>query len=80
MAQRPSEPILEWLRNTLKAKNLNVAALAEKSRQKRSEVKRVLAGREPLTVDQLMTWTKALDLKMEELVNVPDAYKDERSP
>ncbi|MCP4809018.1 MAG: helix-turn-helix transcriptional regulator [Proteobacteria bacterium] len=76
MAQRPSEPILEWLRNTLKAKNLNVAALAEKSGQKRSEVKRVLAGREPLTVDQLMTWTKALDLKMEELVNVPELSED----
>lgn len=72
MAQRPSEPILEWLRNTLKAKSLNVAALAQKSGGKRAEIKRVLAGREPLTVDQLMTWTKALDLKMEELVNVPE--------
>ena len=80
MPQRPSEPILEWLRNTLKAKSLNVAALAEKSGQKRGDIKRVLAGREPLTVDQLMTWTKALDLKMEELVNVPELPQDAPPP
>ena len=72
MSQRPSEPILSWLRNALKAKELNVAALAEKTGENRREIKKVLSGREPLTVDQLMGWTKALELSMEELVSVPD--------
>lgn len=50
---------------------MNVAALAEKVGEKRSLVKRVLAGKEPLTVDQLMAWTQALGLSMEELAQVP---------
>jgi transcriptional regulator with XRE-family HTH domain len=69
---RPSEPILSWLRNALKAKELNVAALAEKTGESRRDIKKVLSGREPLTVDQLMSWTKALELSMEELVSVPE--------
>lgn len=80
MAQRPSEPILSWLRDTLKTKNLNVAALAEKSGDKRGDVKKVLAGREPLTVDQLMRWTQALDLSMEELVAVPTELPEPAEP
>ena len=80
MSKRPSEPILSWLRDTLKQKNLNVAALAEKSGAKRSEVKRVLAGREPLTVDQLMSWTKALELSLEELVAMPEDLPEPAEP
>ena len=80
MSKRPSEPILNWLRDTLKQKNLNVAALAEKSGDKRAAVKKVLAGREPLTVDQLMRWTQALELSLEELVAVPESLPEPAEP
>jgi hypothetical protein len=50
---------------------MNVAALAEKVGEKRSLVKRILAGKEPLTVDQLMGWTQSLGLSLEELAQVP---------
>lgn len=66
MSQRPSEPILAWLRQTLKAKGLNVAALAEASGEKRADVRQVLAERAPLTVDQLMHWCRVMDVKIED--------------
>lgn len=80
MSKRPSEPILAWLRNALKAKQLNVAALAEKTGEPRRDIKRVLSGREPLTVDQLMGWTKALELSMEELMSVPEELPEPAEP
>lgn len=64
MPARPSEPILAWLRNTIKAQGLNAAALAEASGDKRTTVRRVLAEQEPLTVDQLLHWTQALGLSL----------------
>jgi len=68
---RPSEPVLAWFRSALRKRDMNVAALAEKVGEKRSLVKRILAGKEPLTVDQLMSWTQELGLSMEELAQVP---------
>ncbi|MED5369455.1 MAG: hypothetical protein VX899_00450 [Myxococcota bacterium] len=67
MPSRPSEPVLALIRATLRERELNVAAFAEQVGEKRSLVKRVLAGKEPLTVDQLMTWTQSLGLGVEEL-------------
>ena len=66
MSQRPSEPVLAWLRQTLKAKGLNVAALAEASGQKRADVRQVLAEQAPLTVDQLIQWCRVMDVKVED--------------
>jgi hypothetical protein len=77
---KPSGPILAWLRTQLKAKGLNVAALANKTNSKRKDVRKVLEGREPLTVDQLMTWTQALELSLEELVAVPIPDPDAEAP
>ncbi len=73
MAKRPSEPILGWLRNALESKGLNSAALAKRVSEKRSVVRNVLAGQESLTVDQLMTWTQALELSLEELMGIPES-------
>lgn len=70
MPARPSEPILAWLRNTLKAKGLNVAVLAEASGERRAEVRRVLAEQAPLTVDQLITWTQAMGVRVEDLAGL----------
>lgn len=55
---------------------MNVAAFAEKVGEKRGAVKRVLAGKEPLTVDQLMAWTQSLGLSMEELAQVPGGLSE----
>lgn len=89
MSQRPSEPVLAWLRQTLKAKGLNVAALAEASGQKRAEVRQVLGEQAPLTVDQLILWCRVMDVKIEdfgalgarlpaELADAAQAEDDER--
>ena len=73
MAKRPSEPVLAWFRSTLKAKGLNTAALARTVGEKKATVRNVLAGQEPLTVDQLMAWTQALELSLEDMVGVDSA-------
>jgi len=70
MTPSPSEAILRWFRDTLKTKDMNTAALANKVGAKRSTVRNVLAGREPLTVDQLVLWGQALELQLEDLVGV----------
>lgn len=49
---------------------MNTAALARATGEKRAVVRNVLAGREPLTVDQLVTWGQALELKLEDLHNI----------
>ncbi len=67
MSQRPSETILRWFRDTLRERGMNTAALARAAGEKRATVRGVLAGREPLTVDQLVTWGQALELKLEDL-------------
>lgn len=71
MTQRPSEPILNWLRQTLQDKQMNVASLAQLTGEKRSTVRHVLGGQEPLTVDQLIGWTRALELKLEDFATMP---------
>ncbi len=68
---KPSAPVLAWLRARLKEKNLTIASLAQKTGSKRRAIRKVMEGREPLTVDQLMTWTEALQLSLEELVAMP---------
>ena len=73
MAKRPSEPVLGWLRNALKSKGLNTAALAKKVGESRATVRNVLAGQEALTVDQLMAWTQALELSLEDMVGISEA-------
>ena len=72
MSKRPSEPVLGWFRNALKTKGLNTAALARRVGAKKSTVRNVLAGLEPLTVDQLMAWTQALELSLEDLVGIEE--------
>lgn len=79
MNPRPSEPILNWLRKTLQEKQMNVAALAQLTGEKRNTVRHVLAGQEPLTVDQLISWTRALELKLEDFAGMPALDEPEPS-
>ncbi|MCB9762644.1 MAG: hypothetical protein H6739_22785 [Alphaproteobacteria bacterium] len=80
MPTRPSEPILAWLRETMKSKGMNIAALAESTGEKRSDIRRVLGGREPLTVDQLVGWTRALGVDMNDLVGADLGQVPEPEP
>ncbi|MCB9741093.1 MAG: helix-turn-helix domain-containing protein [Alphaproteobacteria bacterium] len=80
MSQRPSEQILTWLRASMKEKDVNVAALAQRVDEKRGTVRRVLSGKEPLTVDQLVQWTQALELSLEDLMSMPADLPEAPAP
>ena len=74
MSARPSEPLLAMLRQVAKNRGLNTAALAAAIKVDRAALKQILAGREPLTVDQLIGLAQVLELSPTELgaVNLPD--------
>lgn len=59
---RPSEPLLAWLREMLKSKRLNTAHVADASGIPRARVRRILAGSDDMTVDELMMLSDALQL------------------
>lgn len=59
---RPSDPLLRWLRQRLSERKLSAAALAESASIDRSRVRHILAGHEAMTVDELLSISKALDL------------------
>lgn len=71
MPERPSEPLLLILRDFIRRRGLNTAEVALKLGIDRSALRRRLAGEEPLTVDDLMTLGKLLDLRPEELAGFP---------
>lgn len=55
-----SEPLLRMLRDLMKRRGLNTAALAEAADLDRSRLRRILADREPMTVDELLRVGQAL--------------------
>ncbi len=59
---RPSDPLLQWLRDILDKKGVNTAHVANASGIKRSRARRILSGSEPMTVDELLQLSEALDL------------------
>ena len=71
MPERPSEPLLLILRDFIRRRGLNTAEVALKLGIDRASLRRRLAGEEPLTVDDLMTLGKLLDLRPEELAGFP---------
>ncbi len=64
---RPSAPLLEWLRDMLKQKGLNTAHVADASGLSRSRVRKILAGTEDMTVDELMLLSDSLQLDPSDL-------------
>ena len=62
MSERPSEPLLRILRDAAKDRGVNTAALARSAEVSRSELKQVMAGSSPLTVDLLIRLSDALSL------------------
>jgi hypothetical protein len=71
MAPRPSEPLLQLLRETARKKGLNTAALAASAGIDRTRLKHVLAGSEALTVDELIGLSKTLELDAAAVAGAP---------
>lgn len=57
-----SEPLLKLIRQLMGRRNLNTAALADATGIERARLRKVLAGAEPMTVDELLLLGKALEL------------------
>ena len=64
---RPSEPLLAFLRDAMRRKGLTTSALATRIERDRGELKRSLAGVDPLTVDDLVRISQELALTPAEL-------------
>lgn len=64
---RPSDPLLKWLRAQLDSRGMNTASLATKLGMPRADVRRVLTGAEPMTVDDLLRISEAVGLTAEDM-------------
>ena len=64
---KPSEPLVQFLRDAAKRKGLNTASMATTLGVSRSELKHMLAGTEPMTVDLMISMAELLDLGPEDL-------------
>lgn len=86
MPPRPSEPLLQLLRDVARKKGLNTAALAQAADIPRSRLKHVLSGSEPLTVDELIRLSQALEISAGDMAGLPadlattDEDTNERGP
>lgn len=67
MSDRPSAPLLQVLRDLVKKKGLTSASVADSTGIDRKRARRVLAGKDPMTVDELLLFGNALDLSPEDL-------------
>lgn len=67
MPPRPSESLLRVLRDASRARGMNTAALARAAGLERTRLKHVLAGTEPLTVDDFSLLAGALSLSPADL-------------
>lgn len=67
MSERPSAPLLKLLRDLVKKKGLNTAAVAAAMGIDRARARKVLAGAEPMLVDELLQLGSALELGPEDL-------------
>ena len=70
MATRPSAPLLKLILEAARKKGWNTATLANAAGLERSRLKLVLAGREPLLVDELILLSNAMELAPADLVGL----------
>lgn len=68
---RPSEPLLVFLREFIRRKGLNTAEVALRLGIDRPSLRRRLAGEEPLTVDDLILLSRMLEIRPEDMAGVP---------
>ena len=64
---KPSEPLVRLLRESVDRKGLNTASIASTLGVPRSELKHMLAGTEPLTVDLMIALAEILELGPEDM-------------
>ena len=62
MADRPSAPLVNILREAARKKGWNTAALARESGIERARLKHVLAGQEPMLLDEMILLSNAMKL------------------
>ena len=67
---KPSEQLLRFIREAAETKGLNTAALAAQIDVSRHELKHVLSGNDPLTVDLMVALAEALELGPSDLAMV----------
>ena len=80
MDERPSAPLLRMLREAADQRGMNTAALAKAAGVGRSELKLVLAGQSPLTVDLFITLSEALSLGPSEFTDLANKEPQEPAP
>lgn len=80
MAERPSAPVLRLLREVARKKGFNTSALAAAANIDRARLKHVLGGAEPLTVDELLQLSQALELEVADLASVPEETQEAPGP
>lgn len=76
----PSQQILDLLLDVMKKKSLNTASLSKKSGIDKKNLKRIFAGKEELTVNQLMILSAALELKENDFLQVPLPSDEPKKP
>lgn len=77
MPSRPSQPVLDLIRRVARQKGMNTAALARKAELSRGHLKHVLAGSEPMTVDEFIVLTQALELDVAAMAGVQELLPEE---
>ncbi len=64
---RASDALLQWLRQMLEKRSMNVAGAAERTGIARTRLRKVLSGAVPMTVDELIVLSQALEIEASEL-------------
>lgn len=77
---RPSDPLLAWLRDLLQKRGINSAQLAAESQIPRARARRLLAGAEPMLLDEFLAITRSLELTPEDLAGVADLPSPPEEP
>lgn len=77
---RPSEPLLAWIRTQMDRRGLNTAALADKAGLERTRLRRVLSGSQPMQVDELLVVSRALELRPSDFGLEAPAGGEEEEP
>ncbi len=77
---RPSDPLLQMLREALLKRGLSTTDLAARAGLSRAELKRRLAGQADLTVDEFITIAQALELQKDMAALVGVAAPPEETP
>lgn len=80
MPGRPSDPLLAFLRDTLRRRQLTTAALAARTGLDRAALKHKLAGQADLSIDEFILLSQALELSPEQLGLAPSAPAAEAGP